>query len=125
VGPGKIPVETQESHSLMELAEGAALWDGKEKRVAFIFPVLRRAQDCGFTERKRKDGDDGKKSKTALEETCEISQPGNARALLEDRTKLKVQECVTGEVDEVRERNVARRDAGRVSELPFQCPAQN
>ncbi len=33
-------METQESISLMELAEGAALWDGKEKRVAFIFPVL-------------------------------------------------------------------------------------
>lgn len=82
-------METQESHSLMELAEGAVLWDGKEKRVAFIFPVLRRAQDCGFTERKRKDGDDGKKSKTTLEETCEILQPGNARGLLEDRKKRR------------------------------------
>jgi len=92
----------------MELAEGAALRDGKEKRVAFIFPVLRRAQDCGFTERKRKDGDDGKKSKTTLEETCEILQPGNARGFT-GRQKLKVQECpkdcwrVIGGMDEVQE----------------------
>lgn len=35
-------MEMQESRSLMELAEGAALWDGKEKRVAFIFPEVRR-----------------------------------------------------------------------------------
>lgn len=49
-----------------------------------------------------------RKAKQRLRETCEISQPGNARALLEDRTKLKVQECVIGGVDEVRERNVTR-----------------
>lgn len=109
-------METQESHSLMELAEGAALRDGKEKRVAFIFPVLRRAQDCGFTERKRKDGDDGKKSKTTPEETCKILQPGNARGFTgrrKEMQKLKVQECtkdcwcVIGGVDEVQERNVS------------------
>lgn len=77
--------------SLMELAEGAALWDmGKRTRVAFIFPVLPRVQDCGLhREEKEKDGDVGKKSKTTLGETCEILQRSEMQPKVYWKTKYK------------------------------------